>query len=58
MTDKTRRGPGSKTPKTEDEKLDQALDQTFPASDPPAQTEPTVTVRSKKPTGDPEAKSS
>lgn len=49
MTDKTHRRPENKTPKTEDEKLDQALDQTFPASDPPAQTEPTITVRSKKP---------
>ncbi len=37
-----------KTPKTDDEKLDQALDQSFPASDPPAQTEPAVNVRSKK----------
>ena len=47
MTEKHGRKP-EKTPKTEDEKLDQALDQSFPASDPPAQTEPTVNVRSKK----------
>jgi L-lactate dehydrogenase complex protein LldG len=47
MTEKHGRKP-DKTPKTDDEKLDQALDQSFPASDPPAQTEPTVNVRSKK----------
>ena len=29
-----------KTPTTTDEKLDDALDDTFPASDPPSMTEP------------------
>ena len=59
MTDKTHRNPENKSPKTEDEKLDQALDQTFPASDPPSQTEPTVTVGSNKKIGPkPAAKSS
>ena len=33
-----------KAPKTQDEKLADALDQTFPASDPPAMTDPNVRV--------------
>jgi len=44
MTDKTGKTPVSKPPKTADEKLDQALDQSFPASDPPVQTQPIVHV--------------
>ena len=37
-----------KAPKTQDEKLDDALDQTFPASDPPAMTDPNVRVGRRK----------
>ena len=48
MNETTGKRPESKTPKTQDEKLDQALDQSFPASDPPAQTEPTVHVGTTK----------
>ena len=33
-----------KPAKTEDEKLDEALEHTFPASDPPAQTDPSTRV--------------
>jgi hypothetical protein len=33
-----------KPAKTEDEKLDEALEHTFPASDPPAMTDPNVRV--------------
>ena len=38
--DKTRAKDQNKSVKSEDEKLDDALDDTFPASDPPAMTEP------------------
>jgi hypothetical protein len=37
---KTQRVAKKKTPKTPEDKLDDALEDTFPASDPPAQTEP------------------
>jgi hypothetical protein len=37
-----------KAPKTQDQKLDDALEQTFPASDPPAMTDPNVRVGSRK----------
>jgi hypothetical protein len=37
-----------KAPKTQDQKLDDALDQTFPASDPPAMTDPNVRVGGRK----------
>ncbi|HEY4265374.1 MAG TPA: hypothetical protein VGM72_08655 [Micropepsaceae bacterium] len=40
-------------PRTQDEKLDDALDATFPASDPPSMTEPTKHVGSGKKTGAP-----
>jgi hypothetical protein len=36
--------PAETAPKTQDQKLDDALDQTFPASDPPAMTDPNVRV--------------
>jgi hypothetical protein len=48
MNEKAGKRPESKTPKTQDEKLDQALDQSFPASDPPARTDPIVHVGAKK----------
>jgi hypothetical protein len=35
-------------PKTQDQKLDDALEQTFPASDPPAMTDPNVRVGNRK----------
>jgi len=37
---KTERTAKKKAPKTPEDKLDDALEDTFPASDPPAQTEP------------------
>jgi len=39
---KTERAAKKKPPKTPEEKLDDALEDSFPASDPPAQTEPTT----------------
>ena len=33
-----------KKPKTQNDKLDDALDDSFPASDPPSQTEPTAHI--------------
>ena len=38
--EKNRPDPGDPDPREEDEKLDEALDESFPASDPPAITEP------------------
>ena len=37
---KAERAAKKKTPKTPEDKLDDALEDSFPASDPPAQTEP------------------
>ena len=37
-----------KAPQTEDAKLDEALEESFPASDPPSQTDPHVHVMSKR----------
>ena len=39
----------TKTPVTKDEKLDDALDDSFPASDPPSQTDPHRSTVKKKP---------
>jgi hypothetical protein len=39
-----------KTPVTRDEKLDDALDNSFPASDPPSQTDPQRSIKKKPPT--------
>jgi hypothetical protein len=39
-----------KPAKTEDEKLDEALEHTFPASDPPAMTDPSTRVGDGAPT--------
>ena len=49
MNVNTEKAKKNNRPKTEDEMLDEALDDTFPASDPPSMTEPTKTVRIKKP---------
>ena len=38
-----------KPAKTIDEKLDEALEDTFPASDPPAMTDPNVRVGQRRP---------
>ena len=38
------KAPDQQTAKTSDQKLDEALALTFPASDPPAQTQPIVHV--------------
>ena len=44
-----RHGAKKKMPQTTDEKLDDALDDSFPASDPPAMTEPKSRIgRAKK----------
>ena len=40
MAPKNKPGPKKDLPKNQDDKLDDALDDTFPASDPPAMTEP------------------
>lgn len=40
MADKNDKSPKRNRSKTEDAKLDEALDDSFPASDPPAMTEP------------------
>ena len=40
MAKKTENSDKKDLSKTEDEKLDDALDETFPASDPPSMTEP------------------
>jgi len=48
MAEKAARKPQTKAPKTKDEELDEALDQSFPASDPPAQTAPTHIGAKKK----------
>ena len=37
-----------KPQKTDDEKLDEALENTFPASDPPAMTDPSVRIGERK----------
>jgi hypothetical protein len=37
-----------KKPQTQDEKLDEALKDSFPASDPPAMTEPVRKIKSDK----------
>lgn len=47
-TDAGRKRPAKAKPKrlpTEDEALDESLDETFPASDPPAQTDPTRSIK-------------
>ncbi len=38
---KTEKTAKKKPPQTQDDELDDALEQSFPASDPPAQTQPT-----------------
>jgi hypothetical protein len=43
--------PVQPRPKTSDQKLDEALALTFPASDPPAQTQPIVHVGAKTTNG-------
>jgi len=40
MADKNEKSRKENRPRTEDAKLDDALDDSFPASDPPAMTEP------------------
>jgi hypothetical protein len=44
----TRRAHKQHRPLSDDEALDEALEQSFPASDPPAQTEPVIHVGAKK----------
>ena len=48
-TGKTQRAAKKRPPQTEDEKLDEALDESFPASDPPAQTQPIKIGSKQKP---------
>jgi hypothetical protein len=43
-----------KKPLTKDEKLDDALDDSFPASDPPSQTDPHRSTVKKKPVAEAE----
>ena len=44
----TKRAHNQDRPLSSDEALDEALEQSFPASDPPAQTEPVTHVGAKK----------
>jgi len=44
MDPKTGKTAKKKPPQTPEEKLDDALDDSFPASDPPAQTEPITKI--------------
>jgi len=47
MDAKAEKAAKKKPPQTADEKLDDALEDTFPASDPPARTEPVTKVGGK-----------
>lgn len=51
MTDKQDRTQKKDTSKSEESKLDDALEDSFPASDPPSQTEPLSKVGGKHKTG-------
>jgi hypothetical protein len=48
MTDNREKWQKKDTSKSEDEKLDDALEHSFPASDPPAATDPMSKVGSKR----------
>jgi hypothetical protein len=52
MDIKTDKGEKKDLSKTEEEKLDDALDDSFPASDPPSMTDPTKRVGTKTPKKD------
>lgn len=48
MNHKAQKWEKKDTSMSDDDKLDDALEDTFPASDPPAQTEPTSKVGSRR----------
>ena len=48
MNRKAQKWEKKDTSRSDDDKLDDALEDTFPASDPPAQTEPTSKVGSRQ----------
>lgn len=50
MNHKAQKWEKKDTSRSDDDKLDEALEDSFPASDPPAQTEPTSKVGSRQKT--------
>jgi hypothetical protein len=48
MADKREKQPKNNVPKSEDQKLDKALEDSFPASDPPSVTDPQSHLGSSK----------
>jgi hypothetical protein len=48
MADKREKHPKNNVPKSEDQKLDKALEDSFPASDPPSVTDPQSHLGSSK----------